>query len=220
MDLVQLHTLEPLSAARLSRELASRVDERWLQPWATLDVAVSGPWRPADVWPGRLERLVWTATFVYPEGGFFTPEGELSAGALGTLARRQAPIHPAELVAGAFASALVVWHSDAGRSAYAAVWRERRLRWSLRLDESRGLVRCDGEKVISESPPRHLPEQDRTGVLLAGWQRLLGEPLPLEGHDRLLFVDTLAALTGDADPEQLYGRERAGVRAVPLRLAR
>lgn len=206
MDLVQLHTLEPLSAGRLLRELQPRLERRWLQPWAALAVSVAGPWRPADVWQGAIERLVWTASFTYPEGGFFTPEGEMSAGSLGTLARRQAPVHPAEIVAGAFASALVVWHSDAGRSAYAAVWRERRLRWSLRLDDGRGLVRCDGERVVVESPPRHLPELDRTGVLLGGWQRFLGEPLPVEGTERLLLVDSLAGLTHAAEPERLFGR--------------
>lgn len=206
MDLVQLHTFEPLSAELLLRELRARVDLRWLHRWAALDVSIAGPWRPVDVWPGSLERLVWSATFTYPEGAFFTPEGEGLAGGLASLGRRQAPVHPAEIVAGAFGAALVIWHSDPGRSAYTSVWRERRLRWSLRLDDAARVVRCDGERVIVEAPPRHLPEGDRAGVLLAGWQRFLGEPLPVEGPARLTFADTLEALTADSPGETLAVR--------------
>lgn len=221
MDLVQLHTFEPLTADRLVRELRARVDLRWLPRWAALDAAIHGPWRPAEHWPGALERLVWTASFSYPEGGFFTAEGEGAAAAIGTLGKRQAPVHPAEMVAGAFGAALVLWHSDPGRSAYAAIWRERRLRWSLRLDDRARSVRCDGERVIVEEPPRHLPEQDRAGVLLAGWERFLGERLHVEGAERLTFVDTLDALTASSPHEPLMARGAwAGDEALPLRQAR
>lgn len=215
MDLVQLHTLEPLSVAVLARELRARIDVRWLERWAVLSADIVGPWRPADVWPGGLERLVWSATFHYPDGGFFTSAGEVAASGVGTLGKRHAPVHPAEIVAGAFGGALVLWHSDPGRSAYASIWRERRLRWSLRLDAGERLVRCDGERVIVESPPRHLPEGDRAGVLLAGWERLLGERLDLEGGERLTLVDTLGSLTAEARPERLFAHgEWAGERAA------
>ncbi|MSQ01267.1 MAG: hypothetical protein EXR71_05140 [Myxococcales bacterium] len=203
-DLVQLHTCEPIDAERLVRELRPRIDPQWLHRWARLSVAVTGPWRPADVWAGGLERLVWSATFSYPDGGFFTEAGERAAGERNGLARRQAPIHPAEILGPAFSAALVLWHSDAGRTTCASVWRERHLRWSLRLDDGQRLARCDGERVVIEAPPRHLPEVDRVGVLLGGWTRLLGEFPRIEGRDRLMFVDTLEALTAEAPAESLY----------------
>jgi hypothetical protein len=75
--------------------------------------------------------------------------------------------------------------------------------------------------VIVEAPPRHLPEQDRAGVLLAGWERFLGERLHVEGGDRLTFVDTLDTLTVDAAPEPLAVRGGwVGDEAPALRQAR
>ncbi len=205
-DLIQLHTFEPQDVALLERELRARLQARWLHPWACLEVAITGPWRPADLWPGAPERLIWTSTFTLPEGGLLTADGELAAAERDTLARRRAPVTAAELLAPAFAAGLAVWHSDAGRSVFVSLWRDRRLRHSLRLEPGVQSVRCDGERVLIEAPPRHLPEGDRTGVLLGGWQRFLGEPLRMEGASRLMFVDTLAALTGDSPDEVLIAR--------------
>ena len=205
-DLIQLHTFEPQDRALLHRELRPRLERAWLHPWAALNVAIAGPWRPADVWPGSTERLVWTSTFSLPAGGWLSADGELSAAEGGTLARRQAPVTAAELLAPAFAAGLALWHSDAGHTAFASLWRDRRLRHSLRLETGKRAVRCDGERVIVEAPPRHLPEVDLTGVLLAAWARFLGEPLPVEGVERLLFVDALANLTAEQADEELIGR--------------
>jgi hypothetical protein len=194
-DLVQLHTFEPQSVGLLERELRARVDPRWLERWAALDVALSGPWRPADRWPGAAERLVWTSTFRLPEGRLFSTDGEREAAGTNGIGRRQVPATAAELLAPAFGAALALWHSDAGQSVVASLWRDRRLRHSLRVDSGVRAVRCDGERVIVEAPPRHLPEIDRAGVLLAAWARFLGEPLPLDGADRFFFADALAELT-------------------------
>lgn len=205
-DLVQLHTFEPQRYGDLKRALRARVDDRWLHPWAALDVAIAGPWRPAEIWRGAPERLVWTSTFTLPEGGLFTADGEQAAALIGTLGRRQAPVTPAELLAPAFAAGLAIWHSDAGQSVFVSLWRDRRLRHSLRLEPGVQVVRCDGERVVVEAPPRHLPEVDRAGVLLGAWSRFLGEPLPVEGMDRIVFADTLAELTREAPELELIGR--------------
>ncbi len=203
-DLVQLHACEPITAARLRHDLGARIDARWCHRWARVEAAIAGPWRPADVWHGGPERLLWTASFRYPDGGFFTADGEAEAGRSSGLTRRQAPVHPAELVGSTFSAALVVWHSDAAQTVCVSLWRERQLRWSLRVDARERLVRCDGQKVVVEAPPRHLPEGDRAGVILAGLQRLCGEFPVIEGAERLVLVDTLEALTAAA-PWQVVG---------------
>jgi len=217
-DLVQLHTCEPITAGRLRQVLAERIDPRWCHRWARVEVAIAGPWRPADVWHEGPERLLWTASFRFPDGGFFTADGEAEAGRVSGLTRRQAPVHPAELVAGSVGAALVVWHSDAAQTVCVSVWRERQLRWSLRVDRRERLVRCDGQKVVVEAPPRHLPEGDRTGVILTGFRRLCGEFPEIEGAERLVLVDTLESLTADA-PWQGVG-EYAGGRAPAGAVAR
>lgn len=205
-DLVQLHTFEPQRYTDLQRALRARLDVRWLHPWAALNVSIAGPWRPAELWPGAPERLVWTSTFSLPEGGLLTADGELAAAEVGTLGRRHAPITPAEFLAPTFGAGLAIWHSDAGRSVFVSLWRDRRLRHSLRLEPGVQVVRCDGERVMIEAPPRHLPEVDRAGVLLGAWARFLGEDLPVEGVQRLLFADTLADLTMASPEEVLIGR--------------
>jgi hypothetical protein len=122
--------------------------------------------------------------------------------------RRHAPAHPAESLAAELGSALVLQHSDAGRSAWASVWADRRLRWSVLLEDGKRVVRCDGHAVVVESPPRIVPEGDRAGVLLAGWDRLLHEPLVVGDDERLWFADELGAIADEAAFDELISRGR------------
>lgn len=199
MELVQVHSMQPLTAAGLGRVVRGLVSPTQLHRRAALDVAVTDPWRPADHWPGSLERLVWTAVFETPGGAFLTELGEAALGAGTGLARRQAPVHPAELAVRASGEGLVVVWSDAARLAYVAVYRERHLRWSLLLEDRVRLVRCDGEVVLVDRPPRWVPEGDRVGVLIAGFGQWLREPLVVADEDRFVFPDRLDALTAGAE---------------------
>lgn len=192
MDLVHLLTFEPANAERVLSALRARVDDAWFAPWARLRVEVAGPWRPADTWVGGLERPVWTVTVSGDEG--LTTEGLAALAELNTMARRHAPATLAEAVAPDLGAALVVVHSDPGRSAYVGLYREGRVRFSLRLDDGRVVARCDGQRVVVESPPRHLPEGDRAGVVIEGLRRFFTEMPVLEGADRLCLVDVLAEL--------------------------
>lgn len=193
MELVHYHSLAPLTvdlvAARLHEVLAPGL----LHRRATLGVAVHGPWRPADVWDGAVERLVWTVSVENPGGALLTARGEEVLGDRG-ITRRQAPVTAAELLARRFGDGLVLVHSDPARLAYAAVYRERHLAWSLMLIDRARLVRCDGEVVVVEEPPRRFPEEDRAGVLLAGLQHWLREPVEVDPEGRILLADTLGAL--------------------------
>jgi hypothetical protein len=192
-DLVQLHSCEPLDIERFVALFSARFSMDDLQRDAELVLAVTGPWRPAELWPLAPERCLWTLTLL--EGReCFTGSGTARAGRVGGMERRQAVVTPLEAVADGLSGGLILVHSDAGRSAYAAVWRERHLRHSLRLDDGRVCVRCDGQAVIVESPPKHLPEGDRTGVLLDGLSRLVGERVEVEPADRFVVPDVLAEL--------------------------
>ena len=204
MPLGQLHSFEPLDGDTLATRASERLDARWLDRHALLRVSVTGPWRPCDVWSGALVRPVWTANFA-GDLPFWAPGGESAAASLATLSKRHAPVSIAELCADSVGGALVVVYSDATRSAYASVWRDRRFRWSLRLDDGVLIARCDGERVIVEAPPRHVHEVDRVGVLLAGLQRFLTEMPTIEGADRLLLPDVLQALD-DGSTAAVYGR--------------
>lgn len=192
MEIGQLHVMEPLDADRVEAGLRERLGGGLL-PYAALGVSIAGPWRPADVWPGAGERLCWTASFDIPGDALLTDEAA-SVLAAGSIARRHAPLHPAELIAPAFASALVLVHSDAARLAYVAVYRERHLRMSLMLHDSVRLVRCDGTAVVVQAPPRSFPERDRAGVLLAGLHSWLREPIFVDAEERMFLADQLAAL--------------------------
>lgn len=219
MDFLHYHSLRPMPRVHVEARLRELLAPGLLHRRAALGVAIHGPWRPADVWAGAVERLVWTVSFELPEGALLNDLGEERLGD-GVIHRRQAAVTPAELLARREGDGLVLAHSDALRTAYAAVWRERHLGWSLLLQDRERLVRCDGEVVMVEEPPRRFPEQDRTGVLLGGWARWMGEPLELPPRDRLLFADTLAALPQE-DPvdwlisdggwtdERLLGRKLA-----------
>lgn len=202
MELVQVHRMEPFDADGVRRALRGLVRGTDLHRRASLQVTVDGPWRPADRWPGSLERLVWTASFTSPSGAFFT-DGAAEGRVLQALVRREAPLHPAELVLRAMGDGLVLHWSDAGRLAYVAVYRERQLRWSLLLEDRVRLVRCDGEVVTVDRPPRWVAEGDRVGVLLAGWASWLREPLGLPEDGRFTFPDEIGALAVDGETVEL-----------------
>lgn len=190
MELVQVHRMAPLEAEDLRRVLRGLVRPAELHRRASLAVAVEGPWRPADRWPRAIERLVWTARVRLPSGAFFA-EPAAASRVLGALARREAPLHPAEVALRALGDGMVLHWSDLARLAYVAIYRERQLRWSLLLEDRVRLVRCDGDQVMVDRAPRWVPEGDRVGVLLAGWATWLGEPLGLRDDARFTFPDDL-----------------------------
>ncbi len=199
MEFGQLHVLEPLSIDCLRAELRARL-EGALLPHAMLGVSMSEAWRPADLWAGAEERLCCSVGFEIPDDALLTEAGTANV-ARGSIARRLAPVHPAEAIACRFPCALVAIHSDAARFAYVAVYRERQLRMSLMLQDGVRLVRCDGDAVIVQEPPRFFPELDRAGVLLAGVQSFLRTPIPLEREERMFLADQLGGLT-DSEPIQ------------------
>lgn len=195
MELAQLHTFEPRSTAWVEAQLQELLRPGWLHRRAALGVAIHGPWRPADVWPASLERLAWT-TSLEERGPVLSEAGELGVGALGMI-RRKAPVHLVEALAVRAGEGLVIVHSDVHCLAYVAVYRDRRLKWSLLLQDRVRLVRCDGEQVMVAEPPRFVPEGDRTGVLLAGIEHWIREPIALPSADRFVLPDLLAQLGGD-----------------------
>ena len=207
MELAQLHTPLPLDAPGVIDRLRLLLPAAVLHPWAELAVGVVGPWRPADRWPGSTERLLWTVCFHTPGDAVYTDEA-LARHARTAAGRRHAPAHPAEALAADLGSALVLQHSDAGRSAWVSVWAERRLRWSLLLEDGKRVVRCDGHAVMIEAPPRVVPEVDRAGVLLAAWERLLLDPLVVTDDERLWLADTLGAIADEAAFDELISRGR------------
>lgn len=216
MELAQIHSHDPIAPDDVRRVLRELLPPALLNPWGALGVAMVGPWRPADLWPGAPEILVWTTAFHIPEDGLLNDEGLRRLGA-GIIGRRGAPVHPAEHVVGRLGGGLVLMHSDAGRYAYSAVYRERHLRFSLMLIVGERSVRCDGQEVIVESPPRAIPEQDRAGVLLAGLERWFFAPLPFGTRDRMFLADSLAQLTDGVEVEWLIERgEWAGEQRLAL----
>lgn len=199
MELAQLHSFERKTLAGVSADLRQVVRSGWLHPRASLGVVVNGPWRPADLWPGALERLVWSVGLDAGGGPLLSARGEAEMAKDG-LERRQAPVHPVEALARRAGEGLVLLHSDAARLAYVAVYRERRLAWSLLLQDSVRLVRCDGQVVQVAEPPRFVAEGDRMGVLLAGLDQWLRDPIALAEGDRFVLAETLATLTYEAEP--------------------
>lgn len=198
MEFAQFHSFERKNVGDIAADLRRVVQPGWLHPRAEVGVTVHGPWRPADRWPGALERLAWTAG-IESRGPILSERGEqglLRAG----LERRRSPAHPVEALAERAGEGLVVVHSDATRLAYVAVYRQRRLAWSLLLQDRVRLVRCDGQVVQVAEPPRYVAEGDRIGVLLAGLQQWLREPVPLHDDERYTLADTLGDLAGDVEP--------------------
>lgn len=200
MELAQVHSLMPLSVADVDRRLRAAIPGAAFHRRAALAVAVAGPWRPSEVFPGAVERLAHTARFDTPGGTPFTDEGAASVGRK-TILRRHAPVHPGEIYLQSLGEGLFTWFSDAHRIAYVAVYRERHLRWSLLLEDRVRLVRCDGERVMIQAPPEEVPEGDRTGVLLAGLHQWLREPLEVDPVDRYQLVEILDALVPEPGTE-------------------
>lgn len=156
MELVQLHAMEPLSARAIGEVLADSIPAEALDPRGGLGVRVAGPWRPADVWPGGIERLVWSATFEAPRDRFLLPE------AFPTLMRRQLarphhPVHPGEAVARRLGGALLVSWSDTWQLAMVTNYRDRRIRWSLLLEGAHGGREADApdEPRVEETADRY-----------------------------------------------------------------
>jgi len=199
MEFAQFHSFEPRTIEGVSAELRRSFRAASLRRRTDLGVVVAGPWRPADLWSGGLERLVWSVAIESRGGPVLSDLGEAELGRAG-LARRHAPIHPVEALALRAGEGLVVVYSDAARLAYVAVYRQRHLAWSLMLQDGVRLVRCDGQVVQVAEPPRFIAEEDRTGVLLAGLHQWLREPVSLDDTERLTLPDTLAQITGEGEP--------------------
>lgn len=210
MELASVHSLLPIHEVDLARRLRSAIPIAALDPRASLAVSVGDPWRPCDVFRGLEERMAWSVRFDLPRGHLFTERGSASLGR-GGLLRRHAPVHPAELFLRSLGEGLFTYVSDAARSAYVAVYRERQLRWSLLLEDHVRVVRCDGSVVMVEEPPTDVPEVDRTGVLLAGLRHWLREEVHVDDADRYVLVELLASVTpGDGVPLSLGENELAG----------
>ncbi len=200
MEFAQFHSFEHRTVAGVTSDLRQLLKPGWLHPRADLGVVVHGPWRPADLWPGALERLVWTVGIESRGGPILSARGEAEL-AKGDLERRQAPAHPVEALVRRAGDGLVMIHSDAACLAYVAVYRQRHLAWSLLLQDRVRLVRCDGHVVQVAEPPRYVAEGDRTGVLLAGLHQWLREPVALGEDERFTLADTLGSLTADEEPD-------------------
>ncbi len=189
-ELAQIHTRDEIDFDRICEltQLASvDLDKR---AWLRAGVA---SWRPCEVWANAPEAVCWTASFETPAGRLFRPAvlDELRGR---VLTGSPLPLHPAEQVARGLGAGLVVVFSDGGKLAYAAVYREYRLRWSLLLHDGVRMVRSDGTGLTVQEPPRRIPEGDRLGVLLAGLRQWLREPLELTSQELLTLPDTLDAL--------------------------
>ncbi len=216
MELASVHSMLPMSVADVDARLRAVIPPAAFQPRAVLAISAAGPWRPADLFPGAIERLAWTVRFDTPNGAIFTDEGAASLGRKGIL-RRQAPVHPGELYLRALGEGVFTLISDVAQLAYVAVYRDRQLRWSLLLEDRVRLVRCDGDTVRVQAPPEDVPEVDRTGVLLAGLYQWLREPLDVRGADRYVFGELLDAITPDPGVEVVL--DGGWPDAAPLRVA-
>lgn len=199
MEFAQFHSFEPRTVDSVTADLRRTIAPAHLRPRGDLGVVVVGPWRPADLWAESIERLVWSVGIESRGGPILSDAGEAALADAG-LARRHAPLHPIEALAVRAGDGLVVIHSDAAHLAYVAVYRQRRLSFSLMLQDRVRLVRCDGQVVQVAAPPRFVPEGDRAGVLLAGLYQWLREPVTLDDRDRLTLADTLGQLTREVEP--------------------
>lgn len=198
MELVHLHAMEPFGLPGIRDALEEVLPPGALHHRGRVEVEIAEDWSPAQVWPGGLERRCWSVAFRVVRGGWLTDVAEkrLSREGFG----ERAPVNPAEVVARKLGGGLVVVFSDAGRLAYTAVYRERKLSWSLLLQDGERLVRAVGARDVQahQPPPRVFAEGDRLGVLAAGLRQWLREPLDLEeGDARLLLPETLQVVFAD-----------------------
>ena len=199
MELAQIHSHDPIDAGAIRRVLRELLPPNLLNPWGALGVATVGPWRPADVWPGAPELLLWTTAFELPGDALLNDEGLRRFGA-GIIGRRGAPVHPAEHVVGRLGAGLVLLHSDAGRYAYSAVYRERHLRFSLMLIDGERSVRCDGQEVIVEVNVGKPSDGVATAHELAGTYRDQGRLVREPYADEVGGITTgVLAIRGTAD---------------------
>ncbi len=194
--------MEPLGHADVRGVLERSLGAGELHPRGRVEFALGVDWSPATVWSGAIERRSWSVGFRVLRGAWLSRDAEERLGAeLGG----RGPVTPAEVLARAVGGGLVVAFSDAQRMAYVAVYRERRMQWSLMLHDGGALVRALGRDVQTHAPPpRVFAEGDRLGVLEAGLQQWLREPLPLhDAEARLLLPETLDALLRDATWQSL-----------------
>lgn len=204
-----LHSREPLQRTQVIDALKGMIQPGFIHKRGNLRVGLVGPWRPADLWPGAMETAVWSVLFEIERDTLFSKAGEEKL-RRGSIERRMAPLHPAELLVRALGNGLVTLFSDSGL-AYVLVWRERHLRCSIMLenhiDLSAGylcrVIRCDGVQVVVETEPKELPEEDRVGVLLEGFFRWMGERVPVDADTRIFVPDQLGGLAEQARWEQL-----------------
>jgi len=189
--------MEPIAHTHVRGVLERALRAGELHPRGRVEFALGEDWSPAMVWPGAVERRVWSVAFRVVRGAWLTREAEERfAEELGG----RGPVTPAEVLARALGGGLVVAFSDAQRMAYVVVYRERRMQWSLMLQDGAALVRALGRDIQTHAPPpRVVPEGDRLGVLEAGLHQWLREPLPLDHAEaRLLLPETLDSPLRDA----------------------
>jgi hypothetical protein len=201
MEFGQLHSKESLSVEHVKTALKGMLLPEFIHKRGHLKILVVGPWHPADLWTGSSESSIWSVLFESHRDTLFSDAGEAKL-KRGSIERRLAPLHPAELLARALGNGLVTLFSDASGFYYTLVWRERHLRFSLMLEQcttaayKQRTVRCDGVQVVVETDPKEFPEQDRVGVLLEGWNRWLGERIPVE-EERIFVPEALSGLGED-----------------------
>ncbi len=198
MEFGQLHVQEPLDVEGVIGGLRGLLLPEYIHKRAEMKVGIVGPWRPADLWPGSLERVVWTVGFALRRDHLFSTKGEQRFGG-GSIERRLAPLHPAELLVRSLGNGLVTLFSDGSGLCYVMSWRERHLRFSLMLQDRLRVVRCDGVEVEREEPPKKLPEGDRTGMLRIGLERWLTEPLRIPDGEQIFLPDILGGLTDSVE---------------------
>ncbi|MFN7131034.1 MAG: GPW/gp25 family protein [Myxococcales bacterium] len=78
MEFAQFHSFERQSTTGISAGLRQILKPGYLHRRADVGVVVTGPWRPADLWSGGLERLVWSVG-IDAGGGRAAEEGDYEA---------------------------------------------------------------------------------------------------------------------------------------------
>jgi hypothetical protein len=217
-ELAQVLSFVPLDLGAAVSALHDALPPGSCLPWGRLRLGVCDPWRPCDRWSGAPETWAHAIVVADPGDPPWTDEAAAALAERLGIARRRAPLTAAEVIAHAHGDALVVVHADATPEAYVALYRERRLRFSLHRREPGWLARCDGHVVSIDDRAETFAEGDRAGVLLAGLCRWLATPIELSPEERLFLPETLADL-GPRFREILYGGEFVDARPRSLRSA-